>query len=274
MPKPDRPAPPQTLEGYPLQQGDIPPTLGGGERGGHWFEPVAEHLGRAYLRYSFTKGTAQEVAFLTEVLELGPGQRLLDVGCGPGRHALAFAAAGIEVVGIDISEPFIEIARADTPAGAPATFLRRDARELGFDREFDAAISLCQGAFGLVGPGDDETVLAGMATALRPGGRVAVSAFSSYFLARNPVPGGTFDAGTGVHHERTAVKDEEGTDAEVDLWTTCYTPRELALLAERAGLVPEHVWSVAPGAYRRDPPGVDDPEHLLVAARGALPSGW
>ena len=39
----------------------------------HWFEPVADHLGSAYLRYSFTKGTAQEVAFLTDVLGLTPG---------------------------------------------------------------------------------------------------------------------------------------------------------------------------------------------------------
>ena len=36
----------------------------------HWFEPIAEHLGAAYLRYSFTKGTEQEVAFLVEVLGL------------------------------------------------------------------------------------------------------------------------------------------------------------------------------------------------------------
>ena len=64
----------------------------------HWFEPVADHLGSAYLRYSFTKGTAQEVAFLTDVLGLTPGTRVLDVGCGPGRHARAFAEAGCDVV--------------------------------------------------------------------------------------------------------------------------------------------------------------------------------
>ena len=66
----------------------------------HWFEPVAEHLGGAYLRYSFTKGTAQEVEFLVDALELQPGMRVLDVGCGPGRHAHALAARGIEVVGV------------------------------------------------------------------------------------------------------------------------------------------------------------------------------
>ena len=38
----------------------------GGER--HWFEPVADHLGGAYLRYSFTKGTEQEVGFVVGAL--------------------------------------------------------------------------------------------------------------------------------------------------------------------------------------------------------------
>ena len=46
----------------------------------HWFEGLADHLGSAYLRYSFTKGTEQEVEFLVEVLGLGPGTRVLAEG--------------------------------------------------------------------------------------------------------------------------------------------------------------------------------------------------
>ena len=115
----------------------------------HWFEELADHLGPAYLRYSFTKGTANEVAFLVEALHLEPGMRVLDVGCGPGRHAHALGALGIQVHGVDISERFVELARAAAPPGV--TFERADARALGFRGEFDAAISLCQGAFGLTG---------------------------------------------------------------------------------------------------------------------------
>ena len=70
----------------------------------HWFEDLADHLGSAYLRYSFTKGTEQEVEFLIDVLDLAPGDRVLDIGCGPGRHAHALGRRGIEVVGIDVSE--------------------------------------------------------------------------------------------------------------------------------------------------------------------------
>jgi SAM-dependent methyltransferase len=228
----------------------------------HWFEPIADHLGAAYLRYSFTKGTEQEVAFLVEALRLEPGMRLLDVGCGPGRHAHAFAERGIEVVGIDISRRFVDLATASAPAGA--TFRRLDARALDYDAEFDAAVSLCQGAFGLVGPGADEEVLAGMARALRPGGRVAVSAFSSYFSVKYQTDA-TFDAAAATATETTEVKDEAGAGTQVELHTTCYTPRELGFLAERAGFEVEAIWSVEPGAYRREAPTTESAEYLLLA---------
>src|SRR5439155_24259472 len=55
---------------------------------------MAEFMGAAYLRYSFTKGTEQEVAFLAGVLGLEAGQRVLDGGSGPGRHARALGRRG------------------------------------------------------------------------------------------------------------------------------------------------------------------------------------
>ena len=236
----------------------------------HWFEPVADHLGGAYLRYSFTKGTEQEVAFLVDALGIEPGMRVLDVGCGPGRHAHALAERGMEVVGIDISRRFVDLATAADVRGA--TFVRADARALAYDASFDVAISLCQGAFGLTGgPGapldGDGAVLAGMARALRPGGRLAVSAFSAYFQLRFLEDTDGFDAAAGVNHERTEVRDEAGHAVEVDLWTTCFTPRELRLLAAASGLRVDHLWSVTPGAYARAEPATDTPELLLVATR-------
>ena len=240
----------------------------------HWFEDLADHLGGAYLRYSFTKGTEQEVDFLVTELGLEPGMRVLDVGCGPGRHAHALGRRGIAVHGVDISERFVELARPDAPEGV--TFERLDARELPFDGAFDAAVSLCQGAFGLAGGGPgagggadpDAAVLDGIARALRPGGRAALSAFSAYFQVRHvEAMGSDFDATAGVNHERTQIKDEAGTDAPADLWTTCFTPRELRLLAARAGLAVDAVWSVTPGAYGRHEPTIDSEEFLLVATR-------
>ena len=231
----------------------------------HFFEPIADHTGSAYLRYSFTKGTEQEVDFLVDVLGLEPGMRVLDVGCGPGRHTNELARRGFDAVGVDISERFVEVARE---AGTSATFERMDARQLPFDGEFDAVISLCQGGFGLLRGTEDDQALQNMARALKPGGRLACSAFSAYFQVRF-LEDSTFDADLGVNHERTTVKDDAGNDAEFDLWTTCFTPRELRLLARSAGLEPEHVWSVGPGDYARREPTIESYEFLLVARRPA-----
>ena len=254
------------------------PARPGGED--HWFEPLADHLGSAYLRYSFTKGTENEVDFLWDVLDLHEGIRVLDVGCGPGRHALAMAARGAEVVGIDISHRFIDI--ADSKAPANATFLRRDARLLDFDADFDVAISLCQGAFGLnrrsdatgdssvppPGPDPDAQVLGGMTRALRPGGALALTAFSAYFQVRYLDPENDFDAASGVNLERTSLLDEDGQELDADLWTTCWTPRELRSLAREVGLECEHIWSVSPGDYLRRVPDIEHPEYLMMARRG------
>jgi len=236
----------------------------------HWFEPIAEHLGGAYLRYSFTKGTRQEVEFLMDALGLQPGMRVLDVGCGPGRHAHELARRGLAVHGIDISQRFVELAQQDAPQGA--TFERLDARDLAFDGEFDVVICLCQGAFGLMtANGDDERVLGGMARALRPAGRLALSAFNAYFavkyFAAGDDPGSTFDADTGVNHEHTQVRSETGEAKTVDLWTGCYTPRELRVLCRLAGLSVDAIHSVEPGSYGAVTPSTELAEFLVIAHR-------
>jgi len=235
-----------------------------------WFNPLARFLGPAYLRNAFTKGTDQEVAFLVDELALQPGVRVLDAGCGPGRHALALAARGIEVVGIDLSVEFIALAREGAAERHVdnARFEVHDVRALPFDAEFDAVICLCEGGFGLLGGGDDETeALRSLATALRPGGRVALSAINAYFVLRYLEDSDTFDAATGVNHERATLRDAAGTEQEFDLWTTCFTPRELRLLAGKAGLRVDAVYGVTPGGYGRAAPSVEVPEHLLIATR-------
>jgi SAM-dependent methyltransferase len=275
---------------------------GAGRAERHWFEELADHMGPAYLRYSFTLGTVQEVDALVDALGLSPGDLVLDVGCGPGRHVLELARRGIRSLGVDVSERFVQVGRELASAAGLdhlVRFTRLDARTLtgavrsgelwdtsepsgsgppdGFEG-FDAAVSLCQGAFGLGGPSraddpqnlaPDAAVLSGMSAALRPGAPLAVSAFSSYFQVRFLEGGDAFDAAGAVNHERTEVRDPDGLSVPADLWTTCYTPRELRLLAERVGLVVDDVWSVSPGRYAPQPPTVDSHEFLLLAHRPA-----
>jgi SAM-dependent methyltransferase len=203
------------------------------------------------------------VAFLLDLLGLTPGDRLLDVGCGPGRHAAVFAEAGLDVVGVDIAHDFLTIAAGSVPA---ASFVRADARLLPITDAFDAVISLCQGGFGLTG-GDGADVLHQMASAAKPGGRVAFTAFSAYFAVRYLEDFDRFDAETGVNHEVAGVKNPAGEERDFDLWTSCYTPRELRLLCELAGLRVDGIWAVTPGAYGRTVPDLDHPEYLVVSTK-------
>jgi SAM-dependent methyltransferase len=243
-------------------------------RHAHWFEPLAAHMGETYLRYSFTKGTVNEVDFLMDVLELEPGCSVLDVGCGPGRHLHELARRGCQVTGLDISEAFLRLA-ASPDENLDVQVVRGDARALPFDGGFDAVISLCQGGFGLLGgPGSrsvdpDLIVLAECARLLRPGGRIALTAFSSYFQVKYLAEDNGFEATSGTNHEHTEVRDRDGDALPADLWTTCYTPRELRLMAAAVSLDVCHVASVEPGKYSLAEPTIESPEFLMVAQRPA-----
>ena len=178
----------------------------------HWFEPVADHLGGAYLRYSFTKGTDQEVGFLVDALGLRAGHagarrrvrtrtpRPRAGGAGPRgrrrRHQPAFRRPG--------------------DAGRPARRHVRAGRRPGARRSTPSSTPPSRSArapsASPAGPGRRSTATAtcsaGIARALRPGGVAAVSAFSAYFQVRYLEDTDRFDADAGVNHERTEVRDE------------------------------------------------------------------
>ena len=208
-----------------------------------------------------------------DALDLEAGERVLDLGCATGRHVRALAAHGAAPVGLDVSARFLAVA-AEAAPGLP--FVRGDARCLPLaDDSVDVAVSLCQGGFGLtggpaavglpVGVEPDQVVLDELARVLRPDGRLALTAFSAYFAVRDLGEGEEFDAGAGVLYEATVVHDEAGRPADQDLWTTCYTPRELRLLLGRSGFAVEQVWSVRPGRYAADPATLESPEFLVLA---------
>lgn len=95
-------------------------------------------------------------------------ERVLDLGCGDGRHLGPLASAGPSVIGLDLSEPLLRAARA-RDGGAP--LVRADMRALPFgDGSFTAVLSLFT-AFGYFGPdGGDREMVAGIARVLAPGG--------------------------------------------------------------------------------------------------------
>ena len=75
-----------------------------------------------------------------------------------------------------------------------------------------------------------------------------------------------FEADTGVSHERTEIRSESGEPKIVDLWTGCYTPRELRLLLSAQGFGVDSISSVEPGQYGSDPATIESPEFLVIAS--------
>jgi trans-aconitate 2-methyltransferase len=104
---------------------------------------------------------------LLELLAPVSGERILDVGCGPGQLTAQIAAAGAEVTGIDSSAAMIEEARKNYP---DLSFELVDAGRMAYDRQFHAVFSNAA----LHWVRDAGSAAAGMACALKPGGRLVV----------------------------------------------------------------------------------------------------
>ncbi|MFF5206641.1 methyltransferase domain-containing protein [Streptosporangium sp. NPDC000396] len=150
--------------------------------------------------------TGQEMALVRRMLELGPGDHVLDVACGPGNVTRALAQSigddGL-AVGIDASATMLTRAVQDTEAGNVG-YVRGDAVNLPFRPASFDAVS-CLAALYLF----DRPVeaLAGMARALRPGGRIAIMT-----TRRLPLIGPVNDV-VGVASGVRMFGDHEVTDA-------------------------------------------------------------
>lgn len=234
---------------------------------GSFYGPIGDWQGSHYDRNAFTRGTEQEAGFLVDALGLSAPATVLDVGCGTGRHARALRATGATVVGLDLSLGLLRAAAARQRGG----WVQADARRLPLgDGCIDAVVSLCQGGFGIT-PGGDAAVLAEMVRVLRPGGRLALTAFSLAFAARWLVEGDALDVDRGLHWAPADVRGADGQRRRFHLWTQCYSADHLRALAEQRGLAVEGLYGVESGAYGRRAPSLRDPQLLLVARKDSPP---
>jgi SAM-dependent methyltransferase len=127
--------------------------------------------------------TEKEIDALLELLA-SPPARILDVACGQGRHAIRLARRGFQVVGIDTSTSFLaEAHAAAAEAEVDVEFVQLDMRDLDFDHEFDAALSLFT-AWGYFDDEANQEVLDRIARSLRPDGRVIVDLIHRDWLMR------------------------------------------------------------------------------------------
>lgn len=263
-----------------------------------FYRGIGEHQGDSYRRNAFAAGTAEELATLCELAGLQAGDRVLDVGCGDGRHLRALIAAepSIRGVGVDASPALIEAGRrAAEAAGIDVALVVADARDpqlladlrladlrssdavsgaatCGAWRPqggFDVVWSVHQGALG-TSPQTDPQVLSSMAKAVKPGGLVAATFFHALFAARHLAPGDAFDTVALVHHQRSEVYGRDEERATFDLWTSSYTAREVAQLITEVGLELVSIRGVQPGRYGQRSAGevgLDDPEMLVIARK-------
>lgn len=231
-----------------------------------WYEAFGDALGENYLKYPWVPSTVPDCDYLERVLDLGPGNRLLDVGCGVGRHVVELARRGYRMTGIDVSRGLLKVGeRLASEAGVDVQLRHLDARTLDYDSEFDAAYSLCEGAFSLV-PSDEENlaILEGMRRAVKPGGRVSVCAAHVYhtpeqFWRLDPVD-------NGHPHSYDKLFDGE-PDFPEDAIDLAFTARELRLMCRLAGLECLGVFGGVAGAYTQRSPQRGDWELVLLGRR-------
>lgn len=137
-----------------------------------WWEEMfaSEGWQGVQLGWESVEDADEQVDRLVEALHLEPGARVLDVPCGTGRVASRLAARGYDVIGVDITERFLEVGRA---RGDGVRYERVDMRELPFEGEFDAAICFW-GSFGYFDEAGDLAQARSAARALKPGGRYLI----------------------------------------------------------------------------------------------------
>jgi 2-polyprenyl-3-methyl-5-hydroxy-6-metoxy-1,4-benzoquinol methylase len=138
-----------------------------------WFVGFHEGLKAKFWRAASEPWADDEAAAIAGLLDLPPGGRVLDAPCGGGRIAVRLSERGLDVTGIDISAPELEVAREEASArGVEVRFEQGDVRELP-EREFDALV--CWGnSFGYMPHAATLDHLAACRRALRDGGRLVL----------------------------------------------------------------------------------------------------
>jgi ubiquinone/menaquinone biosynthesis C-methylase UbiE len=113
-----------------------------------WYESLFENYADKYDKEIFVQGTSGECDFIEQEMARDKSSKIIDIGCGTGRHSIELSKRGYNITGIDLSESQLNKAKEKAgKLGLKINFQKQDARNLPFEREFDLAIMLCEGSF-------------------------------------------------------------------------------------------------------------------------------
>lgn len=229
-----------------------------------------------YMGNVFTRNTLEEVEFILQEMDPAPGSRILDMGCGTGRHAIELARRGYRVTGVDLSSGMLAQARsAARKSHVEVEWIKDDATKFTAQQLFDAAICLCEGAFGLLSVDDDPmehdlAILHNINNSLKPSAPFLLTALNGYRMIRlyqqKDIAAGSFDPIQMV--ELSDLDIETGAGKETHRCRERgHLPTELAWLLNMAGFEIEHIGGGTAGNWGKRTLELDEMEIMVIARK-------
>ncbi len=244
---------------------------------GEWEDFFDAHAGQ-YKNEIFAQNTAFEIDFLIRELGMRPGQSVLDLGCGIGRHAIGLAQHGLRVTGVDLSRGMLDQAAASAEkVGVKIELIHCDAQRYHATEVFDHAISLCEGALCLLGSVEDPVdrdihILKNVFFALKPGGRFLLNVLNACRSIRaateEDVRAGRFNPLTLVETSPIVAQSPDGPITFTSRERS-YTAPELVRMLHQAGFLVDHVWGGTAGAWNKGPLQLDEYEIMALCHKNA-----
>ena len=250
-----------------------------------WYEELFENYGVKYDNESFTTGTTCECDFIEKEINFNKATRILDIGCGTGRHSIELSKRGYVVTGIDLSESQLKQARFKASRQKlEIDFQKQDARNLNFLDEFDLVIMLCEGAFPLMETDEmNFQILQNATNALKPKGKLIFTTLNGLFPLFHSVKeflesetkegnatysNNSFDLMTFRDHNITHIVDDFGNKKELMCNERYYVPSEITWLLKSLNFKTVDIFGAKLGSFsRNDKLTTEDFEMLVIAEK-------
>ncbi len=250
-----------------------------------WYETLFQNYSNKYDYEGFTQGTSGECDFIEQEIGLDKSLKILDIGCGTGRHTIEMTKRGYNMTGVDLSESMLNKAREKAAAsGLKIDFRKRDARELDFSNEYDLVIMLCEGSFPLMETDEmNFQILQGASRALKAGGKFIFTTLNGLFPLFHSVKefleneaekdnatygDNHFDLMTFRDYSKAYIKDDAGKERQFDCNERYYIPSEITWLLKSIGFMKVEIYGAKLGAFsRKDALSTEDYEMLVIAEK-------